>query len=255
MTTLSRQEKRFQVIIDEVTGDLFDAKYQSRLYWKINALVDDYSLNQSRAFWGVIIKSLQASAVLALARAYDQHKNGVHLVSFIDFISENTEIFSVENFKERLNENKHKDDLAKINRFPEKEQLLQDRTLVHKEDPLVKKLIQMRGNIIAHKNMGIATKDKKMPDALTWGEFNTLIERGFEIRNRYSNLYDASTYAQDSLIGKDDYQYVFNRLKAGDLACDFVNLKSFNLDSGNCLELTRQFIEEVRQEMYRRNIQ
>jgi hypothetical protein len=81
-----------------------------------------------------------------------------------------------------------------------------------------------------------------------------IVARGFEIRNRYSDMYDASTYAEDFLIGKDDYKYVFRKLSIGDLAYEFVNLKSPYINSDNCIGITKEFIDKVKEEMYRMDI-
>jgi hypothetical protein len=250
---LPETEKQFEQIIKEVTEDLFNAKYQSRLYWKINSLVDNYKLNQSRAFWTIILKALQESAVLSLARAYDKHPKSVHLMTLIDFIISNTHIFEVEYFKNRLKENPYRDNLAKRTIIPTQENLRADRNLVSNKDPLVNKLIAMRGNVIAHKNISIAIEGKNIPNILTWGDFDDLVKRGFEIRNKYSDMYDASTYAEDFLIGKNDYQYVFRKLGVGDLAYDFVNLKFPYMNPENHEEMINEFVRKAKNEMYRKD--
>lgn len=89
-------------------------------------------------------------------------------------------------------------------------------------------------------------------NVLTWEEFNKLVERGFEIRNRYSSLYNASTYAADALVQKDDYKYVFQYLRIAKLTLDFVNRNSTSVISKNFTEITKNFIEEVRKEIYKK---
>ncbi len=79
-------EQEFEKILDEITEDLFDAKYQSALYRKLMELSAEYSreFNQTLAFWGVVRSSLQESSVLALARAYDQRTDGINLSTLVN---------------------------------------------------------------------------------------------------------------------------------------------------------------------------
>lgn len=251
---LSKKEKHFEKYLDELTAGLFNAKYQSRLYWKINGSIQEYEreVNQSRAFWGVILKSLQESSVLSLARVYDDNSRSITLKKFLDFIGKNRFIFKKENFKKRLQDNEYRDSLAATNRVPPEEGLTKDKELVSKEDATVNKLIGFRDKVVAHRDEQMILGHSESTNLLTWSEFDELVARGFEIRNRYSVLYGASTYSEDSLVGKDDYQSIFQYLRVADLTLNFVNMKSSSTTPENCVKNTEDFIGEVRKEIYKR---
>lgn len=83
------------------------------------------------------------------------------------------------------------------------------------------------------------------------GELDELVERGFDVVNYYSDLYDALTFAEDSLIGRDDYQSVFKYLRIAHFTLEFVNKKD-SINPENCLKITREYMEDVRGEIYKR---
>ena len=251
---LSQEERHFEIYLNELTAGLFNAKYQSRLYWKINNSMREYEweVNQSKAFWGVILKSLQESSVLALARVYDNDKRSITLKKFLDFIDKNSFIFEKKSFKERLKDNEYCDSLAATDRVPTKEGLTKDKKLVSKKDYTVDRLICFRNKVVAHRDEELVLGDEKPTTLLAWNEFDELVARGFEIRNRYSSLYGASTYSEDSLVGKDDYQSVFRYLRVADLTLDFINMKSSSMTSENYMKVMEEFIGEIEKEIYRK---
>lgn len=250
---MTEATQKFEKLLAEVTNDLADAKYQSELYRNLHNLVPEYSreMNQSVAFWQITLDALQESSILALSRVYDQDNRGIHLETLIKFIQDNLSIFETSKFRERLKDNSYVERLSQRNRIPTPEQLGKDLKIVSKKDPLVNKLIQLRGNIIAHKNKDQALGTKKSIAPLTWAEFDELIARGLKIRNYYSDLYNASTLAADALIGKEDYQTVLKYLRIAMITLDFINVKTSSIKDNNYKNVLTDFLKEVNQEIYR----
>ncbi len=247
-------EEKFERYLNELTTGLFNAKYQSRLYWKIDELIQEYNweINKSNAFWGTVSESLKESSLLSLARVYDKNKHSINLKSFLDlidldFIDKGENISQAEN-----NQRSQGNSLSEARRSSLESQLIKDKSLVEdSEGSIVRKLTFSRDRIIAHKDKRMISKDKNSIDLLTWNEFYQLVSRGFEIRNRYSILYGGSNFSADSLVGKDDYQSVFQHLRIADLTLDFANMKFPSLTSENCMEAIEDFIGEIKQETYK----
>lgn len=86
---------------------------------------------------------------------------------------------------------------------------------------LVKKLTILRGNLIAHRNIGQTLKDSLEP--LTTEEVETLIEKGLEICNRYRALFDGSIKFPQLISGEDDYKRILKYIRIGLKAIDFKN--------------------------------
>lgn len=246
-------EQEFEKILDEITEDLFDAKYQSALYRKLMELGAEYSreFNQTLAFWGVVRSSLQESSVLALARAYDQRPDGINLITLINFVRNNVDLFGAEKFRERLKDNAHVDSLVQDRLLPNEEQFSKHTELVGSKDPLVNKLIQIRSNIIAHKSKGQILGTKKAIASMDWDEFDSLVDRGFEICNYYRDLYNACRFSANGLVGKDDYQYVLKYLRIAMTTLQFTGRVYSYLHQDSLETAVEQFAKEVYQEIYK----
>ncbi len=80
-------------------------------------------------------------------------------------------------------------------------------------DPVVNKLIIYRNNLVAHKNIKIATKQEAgTSHALTFEDLEILLERAKAILDRYCYMYLATRYPT-ILVGHDDYEYIFKAVE------------------------------------------
>jgi hypothetical protein len=209
----------FKKLLDGLINNLLNASHHFRLYRKLeeDALLEyEREINQCRAFWGLTISAHKEVSILNLCRAYDGNNQSLSLKRFLKVISENPELFDVESFRERLKDNPYVDSLAKRERMPNLEELTSEQKLVSNADPLVKKLTILRSNLIAHTNENWVLDDKKIEELapLTFEEVEELIDRGIGIYNKYSSLFEASTYAS-MLTGEDDYQSVLKYYRIG----------------------------------------
>lgn len=121
----------------------------------------------------VILNALKESSIVSLARSYDQNGKGVHLNTFVLFIRENQDVFHVENFKRCLKDNLYVEGLARKNRVPSEEKINEDLKRVSASDPIVKALIKVGDNVIAHKSKDLFVEEKTL-GVLQWGSLMSL---------------------------------------------------------------------------------
>jgi hypothetical protein len=254
---MDNEEQKFQAIVEEITKDLSDAAERSFLYRKLIELIPNYDkeFNRYTTFWSIVLNSLLESSILALARAYDQ--NNIGLRKLIKFSEENKGIFEAQKFKKRLQNKNHPyaETCSQNFKIPQEKDFQQYLDQVHSNKELVKKLIQVRSNFIAHKNEGQLFRNKKPIQPLSWEEFDELIDRGCEIRNFFTISYDNSTYGGiDNLIAKEDYKILFSHLKVATIALDFINFDVRQLNSENYQSIATSFLDKIRNEIYKRNV-
>jgi hypothetical protein len=158
-------------------------------------------------FWSLTFGSLRTAYQTHLCRVYDQESTSLNLVNLLHTIQSNLHFFSESNFRERLKSNAFVDSLAKTKRVPEKDEVESDMKLVTCENPIVKKLIIWRNNIVAHRGVKVALgKDHVLSDnPISDVEIKELLEQSLSIFNKYSSFYNASTQSS-GIIGHDDYE-------------------------------------------------
>jgi hypothetical protein len=207
---------QFTRLIEALSKDIVDAHIHYKLYVDLLKAREEHPLvmQQSPAFWGLTLKSHLSSSLLHLSRAYDQQKNALHLNSWLLTIKTNFSFFETENFRERLKENVFVESLAASSRRPDIQTLEQDILLCSPKDELVKLFLLHRHHIIAHTNAWNAADGKSIGSTkpLSFENFEELLSRAITILNRYSNLFEASTYSTN-VIGRDDYQYIFKSIE------------------------------------------
>ncbi|AFZ22313.1 AbiU2 domain-containing protein [Allocoleopsis franciscana] len=217
-------EEEFKKLLEGLSNDLLNASHHFKLYINLQDALSKYEreINQCVAFWGLTIDAHREISILNLCRAYDHNPKSLSLKELIQIIQGNTELFDISKFRERLKDNVYVDSLAKTQREPTTEQLVEDLSFVSNDNPLVKKLTILRGNVIAHTNKGQVLSPKSNPDPLTWAEVELLISKGLEIYNKYCSLFYAQTHSS-TLIGEDDYKQVLKYIRLGMKALKFTN--------------------------------
>jgi hypothetical protein len=217
-------EEQFKQLLERLANDLLNASHHFKLYINLEDALSKYEreINQSIAFWGLTINAHREISILNLCRAYDHNSKSLSLKELIQIIQGNTELFDISKFRERLKDNAYVDSLAQTRREPTREQLAEDLHFVSNDNPLVKKLTILRGNVIAHTNKGQVISPKSNPDPLNWAEVELLISKGLEIYNKYCLLFYAQSYSS-SLIGEDDYKQVLKYIRLGMETIEFTN--------------------------------
>lgn len=205
-------ESEFKRLLEGLANDIVDAHVHYNLFKSLRNSLNDFPLvaAQSNTFWVTTLKSHLSTSLNMLTKAYDQNPNALHLFSFLQTIKTNLALFQEVNFRARKKDNPFVDSLASEPRVPDLSSLDQDISLCSDNDPLVKILVLHRGNALAHRNAKSTAKGKSISEThpLSWDDFETLLTRAIKVPNKYSQLFEASTYSTKP-IGADDYQYIF----------------------------------------------
>lgn len=206
----------FQRLLHALANELVDARIHFRLYSDLTASVQKYhsEVNQSGTFWSLTFQAHLDASIFRLCKIYDKHSKTLNLQNLLDTIESNISIFDEENFRERLKGNPFVDSLAADFRKPEKAQLAADRDYVSDRNPLVKNLTEWRNNFFAHRSARhvITQKNLSQESPLTVENVGELLAEGMKILNRYSSLFEASTYSTQ-IVGHDDFQYVLESIR------------------------------------------
>ncbi len=213
-----RDSGEFASLLKTLVDDIRTSRDYYQLYRNLHEALKEYDteFHQSPAFWSLTFQALGEAAVLRLCRVYDQQDSANHLHGLLLTIRANPKLFEEAQFRERLKNNPAVDSLAKYGTTPQAENLEADLKLTSLDDPDVLLLYQWRGTVIAHRNAkmakGTATWAKENP--LPWAVIEKLIERAFDIFNRYSTLFNAVSYST-MLIGENDYKNLLHLLQLG----------------------------------------
>jgi hypothetical protein len=167
-------------------------------------------------FWTLTLGALRTSYQTNLCRVYDQESTSLNLVNLLHTIQANLHLFSEVHFRKRLAGNAFVDSLAKIKRIPQKSEVENDVKLVTCKNPLVKKLMIWRNNIVAHQGAKIVLGNNQvlLNNPLSDDEIKLLLKQSLSTFNKYSDLYEASTHSS-GIIGHDDYEHLLKTIRFG----------------------------------------
>ncbi len=205
----------FGALLQGLANDIVDANIHFRLFQDLNESIAEYctELNQSPTFWNLTISAQLDAALIRLCRAFDSQQSALSLSTWLATIASNLEIFDTPNFKERLSDNPFVESLASEDRRPSKDQLDKDSALASSRDPLVKKLLRWRNNVVAHRSpLETISPSSAAGSPLELDKIKALLKRAHELLDRYSQLFQAVTHST-SMIGADDYKYVLKSIR------------------------------------------
>jgi hypothetical protein len=213
-----RSSEEFHFLLKALADDIRFSHDCYRLYRKLEQSANEFNaeLSQSPAFWYLTRHALIDAAVLRLCRIYNQHDSANHLHGLLLTVNANPAIFEEARFRERLKDNPAANSLAKYGTAPDPAQLQTDLRLTSLDDPDVSVLYRWRGGVVAHSNASIAkgSNDWTRDNPLSWNRIENLIARAYDIFNRYSALFNATSYST-LLIGEDDYENLLMLLRLG----------------------------------------
>jgi hypothetical protein len=208
--------EQFGSLLNALVNECVNAEIYYRLHKNLLTAIPEYKevFNESNTFWSLTVRALLDATLSCLCRAYDQHSKSLSLRNLLVTIEANLEIFDTAHFKNRLRDNPFVESLAQTARKPNTDKLDRDKKLVSDKDPLVKKLVMWRNNIISHKSASNVINDKDITKyyPLTGDEVSKLVTRATNIANSYSSLFQAST-TSTQIVGHDDYLYVLKSIK------------------------------------------
>jgi len=205
-------------LLDALALEIVDANIYHRLYSDLVDSIKDNAreFSQSNTFWSFTLDSLQDARMIRLCRVFDQKSKSLNLFNLLETIKANVHFFEKKHFRERLKDNAFVESLAEVDRIPNESQLDKDIWFASDQNPLVKKLMIWRNNIIAHRAAKVSLgKDEILADnPLSQQEIEKLLDECFTIFNRYSSLYRASTWSR-KVVGHDDYKSLLKFIRLG----------------------------------------
>jgi len=184
----------FKRLLDRLAEDIREAAIFRKLHVDLIASFNEFrrEFNESNTFWYLSFQAYLEVALHRLNRIYVGHNDALSLGSWLEAIKNNPQLFVA---------------------LPDPVQLDQDIRSVE-DDPIVKKLVKLRGNIVAHINWNNVAKNLKLGDrfALSFGEIDVLISRASDILNRYSVLFNQESWSTP-IVGHDDFQTILKALR------------------------------------------
>ncbi len=154
-------------LLDALALEIVDANIYHRLYTDLVDSIKDNArgFTQSNTFWSFTIDSLHDARMIRLCRVFDQESKTLNLFNLLETIKANVQFFEQKHFRQRLKENAFVDSLAEVDRIPNESQLQKDIWFASDQNPLVKKLMIWRNNIIAHRGAKVSLgKDEILAD-------------------------------------------------------------------------------------------
>lgn len=206
-----RDETEFKRLFEGLANDIVNAHINNKLYKDLLSTIEEFPLivAQSNTFWLTTLKSHLSTSLYMLTKAYDQDDRARHFISFLETIKANSALFTEAKFSEPEKDNQYVDGLASELRIPDFANLEKDIALCSKDDPLVKTLTIHRNNAIPHRNAKNTASGISISETypLSWDEFELLLARAIEVINKYSILFEASSYSTKP-VGAKDFRYI-----------------------------------------------
>lgn len=198
---------------------LWDELYWADVYYGIfkegSKLLKRYetAFNNARFFWHCTLQAHRQTALVYVHRLYDQNADSFNLHRFLLTIRNRPEIFDANAVRKRRAMDPHADRLIKSIGPIDIAQLERDIEFCSDKNPMVKILKTWRDRMTFHKDERELFRDtpfeKDYP--LFLGDIDILIDRGFEILNRYSEYFDTTQPSRNPGEWKD-MEFVFEVL-------------------------------------------
>ena|SRR5713101_217557 len=198
---------------------LWDELYWADVYYGIfkegSKLSKRYqpAFNQAPFFWAYTLRAHCETALVYVHRLYDQNAESFNLHRFLLTVRNHPEAFDVDAVRKRRAKDPYADHLIKSIGPLDHAQLKRDIEFCSDTNPKVRNLKTRRDRITFHKDERELFRqtpfEKDYP--LLFGDIDLLIDRGFEILNRYSEYFD-TTQRSRNLREWKDMEFVFEAL-------------------------------------------
>jgi hypothetical protein len=197
MTEISiKTPEELNRLFDALGDEIVEANFYHRILCNLLDCLGDYEREfaQSNTFWYLVFEAFHDARLTHLSRVYDKSQDSLNLARLLDTIKDHCKV------------------------PVDQAQLSKDMKAVRKENPLVKELIGWRNAFVAHRD---ADKSKSLQGTKALEQasrhrqkIETLLDRSFEIFNRYSSLYRNSTNSRQ-IVGHDDYKSLLELVRLG----------------------------------------
>ncbi len=205
--------EKFRGFIRKLWDELYWANFYYEILVEVSRLCEEHSkaANLSPVFWTYTLRAHYQTAMVYLHRIYDQNKESFNLHRFLLTVRENREVFDSANVRKRRESDPHVDDLMGAIGTLDLVQLNNDIQFSSNENPEVKNLNAWRDRVTFHNDERELFNQKRFEDENPLPNIGLLIEKGFEILNRYSQYFDTTVYSKGCRDWKD-MKFVFEAL-------------------------------------------
>jgi len=172
------------------------------------------AVNYSPFFWHHTQQAYIQTALVYLHRIYDQHWQSFNLPRFLLTIREYQSWFDSTEVRKRLEGNPSAENLIRAIGSLDPVKLDED-IRFSSHDEKVKNLKAWRDRVTFHKDERELFRSKpfEKDHPLPYADIEELLDKGFQILNRYSQYFDTSIYSEDGCREWKDMKFVFEAIE------------------------------------------
>ena len=209
--------EKFEAYLRVLWDELYWANYYYEIFDEIRRLCQEHmeAFKYSPHFWDSTLRAHYHVSLLYLHRIYDQNNESFNLPRFLLTVRKNPKIFDVAEVCKRRSGDPHADSLIRsIGPLDPKQLDLDVEYSSHETNPKVANLKKWRDRVHFHKDERELFRQKPFEEEfpLPYTDLKALLDRGFEILNRYSQNFNTTRYSAGFKEWKD-MKFVFEALQ------------------------------------------
>ncbi len=215
----SQAEKYFQKYYDKLIWETIHARAHLKLWERLENYRASYlkELNQAPHFFTFTLKAHLDDTLVTLSRILDRRRRGdpLSIWKFLDFAEQNLGIFSNEAFSQRKRRKPDYNERWVKSHTPiTQKEIEEDKQKLSSLKHTINNLIIWRDKVIAHIDQKFLVTGKIVSKEypLQRQQLQETIDTLFNILNRYSYAYNASTFLE-KIPGEDDVQHVVDSIR------------------------------------------
>ena len=214
-------DAEFESLLKRLSEDIVEAPAFLRLDKLLRSKFSEYEreVNNGAFFWTFSVKAIREAGLLRIARIYDQEQRALSLRRLLLTIQANPHFFDDETVKRRVNPD-YAAAMMPRSHLPNPTQITNDLLLVSDDDPLVHKIVRWRNTLGAHISAKTTLKRPVIADPLTFEDADNLCTRAFDVFNRYTSLFHATTHSRMIIGEEGSVESIFKFLRLGFEAYD-----------------------------------
>ena len=214
-------DAEFERLLKRLSEDIVEAPAFLRLDRLLYSKFKEYEreVNNSAFYWTFSVKAIREAGLVRIARIYDQEQSALSLRRLLLTIQANPHFFDDDTVKRRVNP-EYAATMTPSSHLPNPTQIANDLELVSDDDPLVHKIVRWRNTSGAHISAKTTLKRPVIADPLTFEDADKLCSRAFDVFNRYTSLFHATTHSRMIIGEQGSVESVFKFLRLGFEAYD-----------------------------------
>jgi len=124
-------------------------------------------------------------------KVIDKHPDSLNIYKFLNYVEQNLDIFSDDEFRKRLDDNPHLESLIKRREEPTNKTVMEDKCKLNEFDNIISNLLTVRNKLKAHIDRKELKTDFEKDFPIKPTEYETLLCTLAKILSRYRYPYDA----------------------------------------------------------------